>query len=144
MDFAGIAKKAQAALKDGTAEKLVRENAAKVGTAAEKLIRDNAPRIESAADKLGSLAKDRMPGRAAQIDQALAKVKDVVPGGSSSTQTPTGHTPTPQTPTSPTPEVDRVAAASDDGIPATPTMPITPPSPTPEVDRVAGAQDRPE
>lgn len=143
MDFGSIAKKAQDALTDGTAEKALRENAAKVGSAAEKLLRDNAPRIESAAEALAGFAKDKLPGRAAQIDQVVAKVKDVVPGGSGASATDGPATPGP-TAASPTPEVDRAAAAAADPQSTVPTTPPAPPSPTPEVDRVARAQDLPE
>ena len=66
VDFGRLAKKAQDALAQGS-DKI------------EAALKDNAGKIEGAVDKAGQFAKEKMPDRAAQIDNATQKAKAAVP-----------------------------------------------------------------
>ena len=155
VDFGSLAKKAQDALAQGS-DKI------------EAALKDNAGKIEGAVDKAGQFAKDKMPDRAAQIDNATAKAKAAVPrhedGGSATpdiplaTDTPTA-TPEPThdtPPTHTTPDAGAPAWSPPGGAPTAPSATpevdraaeqsapsssgYAPPSPTPEVDRAARDQ----
>ncbi|WP_165617408.1 Rv0909 family putative TA system antitoxin [Klenkia soli] len=138
MDFGSLAKKAQDALAQGS-DKI------------EAALKDNAGKIEGAVDKAGQFAKEKMPDRAAQIDNATAKAKAAVPrhedGTGAAPAAPAGGaTPTPTPVTPPAPVAEPGAVGAPGVTPATHTAPDagapswTPPSPTPEVDRAAREQ----
>ncbi|GHE13890.1 antitoxin [Klenkia taihuensis] len=150
VDFGKLAKKAQDALAQGSDR-------------IEAALKDNAGKIEGAVDKAGQFAKEKMPDRAAQIDNATQKAKAAVPrheDGTGTSSTATGYPAAPPAPSStgaPVPPVTPTHTAADSTAPswtppgadtqATPAPPThtppathTPPSPTPEVDRAAREQ----
>ncbi|MCO7221363.1 antitoxin [Klenkia sp. PcliD-1-E] len=147
VDIGKFAKKAQDALAQGSDR-------------IEAALKDNAGKIEGAVDKAGQFAKEKMPDRAAQIDNATQKAKAAVPRHEDGTGASTGtgypsdppapsSTGAPVTPThtaadSTAPSWSPPGAATPPTPPAPPAPPThtppTPPSPTPEVDRAAREQ----
>jgi hypothetical protein len=45
-----------------------------------ELLDQHGDKVEAAAEKVGEIVKDKL-GHHEQVDQAVAKIKDVVPGG---------------------------------------------------------------